>query len=443
MDKSLFFELSNKVIAISQEHGISPTTLKTYAGVLAIATGALAMGSLSSTNELLNSSPFKPTIEQNINSNNDQSTIAFDDLRNFIAGDGDAMVYKNPFAKNELITLVHSDKYKTLADLDDPEKWAARVAAMESVNSNTNSYTFCKNGIDWEKPSISLSGKCLTILNIQQADSKFADVSSKSSLTIEDMRLFVLLHETAHGHSTTRSMSALHKSSQSELYRHGFAEKQADLAAFIAISKTLSTDNTNALFDAIIKSRSESSSYKPSAYDTHGLLVISKKLFNENPALFKDTPKEDILYKASLMAKVYNDTENKEVFFPNFQNNSIIPASIDGIVSRLQDRNNSESKFKLMDAIGIKHYQSTNMDKNQLTDLVMSNIDNVNLVVDASRTPQTFENLINNNVSTIAPFTDTTVFNKSLSKLMGANLDTKDGYNESLKKVVQPIYMEQ
>jgi hypothetical protein len=47
MDKSLFFELSNKVIAISQEHGISPTTLKTYAGVLAIATGALAMGSLS------------------------------------------------------------------------------------------------------------------------------------------------------------------------------------------------------------------------------------------------------------------------------------------------------------------------------------------------------------------------------------------------------------
>jgi hypothetical protein len=444
MDKSKFFSISKQVMELAHDFGLHQKNLKTYAAIALIATGAISINMLpSNTNNIFNSSPFKPNIEQSINSNKNNDNIDFGELRNFLGGDGGAMLFNNPFAKNESLTLVHSDKFKTLADLTDPDKWAARIASIENVDVNYPSYTFCKNDIDWDKPIVSLSGKCLTVLNLQQADSMYADVNTKSKLTNDDMRLFVLLHETAHAHSTSRSMTALHKQYETTLYTKGFKEKQADLAAFIAISKTLNKDELNALFHAIIQYKNNTSSYKPSAHDTQGILVIAKKLFNEDPSFFTDTPNEDILFKASLMAKVYSEQENKEVFFPNYQSDSIIAGSMDGIVSRLKSRNNSAAKDMLMNATGLKHYQATNRNSTQLTDLVMTNIDLVIQAVESTRTIQTFDNLINNNVNVLAPHTDTKVFTEKLNQLIGEKLDTPKGYSESLTKISHAISMEQ
>lgn len=445
MDKTKFFELSKQVMELAQDYGISPKTLKTYAGVLALSTASIVLGTLSADikHSPFKSSPLKPTIEQPAEPLNTIPAFSFDDMRMFLNGDGQAKVFINPFSINESITIVHSDKYQSLADLNDQDKWAARVATVENINAHSPSYTYCKNGIDWNKPTVSLSGKCLTIMNLQQADSIFADVNSKSSLTIDDMRLFMLLHETAHGHSTTRSMSALHKENKTELYRNGFAEKQADLSAFFAISKALTKDNVNALFDALIKTRSDNSRYTPGAYDTHGLLLIAKNIFNESPDFFKETANEDILFKASLMVKVYNDAENKQVFFPNYQSDLIVPASIDGIVQRIQTKNNSESKTSLMRAIDLKQDQVSQLSKAQLTDVVMSNIDSINIVVESSRSITTFDDLINNHIETIAPHIDTSAFTNSLNKLLGKDLDTATGYNDSINKVAQSILMEQ
>lgn len=444
MDKSKFFSISKQVMELAQDFGLHQKTLKTYAGIALIATGAISINTLSSnTNNVFNSSPFKPTIEQSVNTKNNNDNIDFSGLRNFLSGDGDAMEYNNPFAKNESLTLVHSDKFKTLAYLNDPDKWAARVASIENVDADYPSYTFCKNGINWDKPIVSLTGKCLTIMNLQQADSMFADVNSKSKLTNDDMRLFVLLHETAHAHSTSRSMSALHKLYETPLYTNSFMEKQADLAAFIAISQSLNKEKVNALFDAIIQHRSNTSSSHASAHDTQGILVIARKLFNDDPDLFTGTPKDDILFKASLMAKVYNEEENKQVFFPDYQSDSIIAGSIDGIVSRLKSRNNSASKDMLMNAVGVKHDQATSLSSTQLTDLVMTNIESVINAVESTRTIQTFDNLINDNVNVLSPHTDTKVFKEKLNTFMGAELDTPKGYSESLKKLSRAVSMEQ
>jgi hypothetical protein len=158
MDKSKFFSISKQVMELAHDFGLHQKNLKTYAAIALIATGAISINTLpSNTNNIFNSSPFKPNIEQSIKSNKNNDNIDFGELRNFLGGDGGAMLFNNPFAKNESLTLVHSDKFKTLADLTDPDKWAARIASIENVDVNYPSYTFCKNDIDWDIPIVSLS----------------------------------------------------------------------------------------------------------------------------------------------------------------------------------------------------------------------------------------------------------------------------------------------
>jgi hypothetical protein len=444
MDKSRFLDISRQVLELAQNSAIPTKTLKTYAGVLLIASGTLTYGLLSSApnTDSYNTSPYKPEILQNMQTENTGKHISFSNLNHFLSGDGSAGVFSNPFANNETITMVHSDNYKTLADLDDPDKWAAKVAALENVSADYSTQTLCSNNIDWDKPAVSLSGKCLTIINMQQADQLFADISSKSGLSLGDIRLFVLLHEAAHGQSTTRSMSALHKKSHSNLYRKGFAEKQADLSAFFALTSKLEPEKVNALFDVMIKHRSDNSPSSPDAYDTHGILVIAKKLFNEDPDFFKNTIKDDILFKATLMTVAYNEIVNKEELFPNYQSNSTLPASIHGLVQRLQSQHNSESKSLLMEALDLKHDQVSRLNKTQLTDIIMANIDSVNDIVAKNRTVEKFDDLINNDVHQLSQHIDTSKYTRTMDKLIGAELDTPSGYQKSIEKVAQSMSMD-
>lgn len=446
MNKEFIFDLSKQVMNLAQRNGISPKTLKTYTGVLLIASGVLASAISLPTNQTLqlNSSPYKPTIEHASSFEKSNAPISLGDMKNFLDGNGDAKVYKNPFARGESITLVHADNYKTLADLNDPDKWAARIAVTEQINNRTGSHTYCSNEVDWQKPIVSLAGKCFSIINIGDADRIHANLSSKETLSLYAVRLFVLLHEAAHGQSTSRAMSALQKLTETDTYRDNFAEKLADLSAFIAISSTLSMDDTNALFDLIIQIRSNESSGQHASHNTHGLLVLAKKTFNEDPKFFKGTPGEDILFKAALMTKAYNDTVNKEVFFPNYQSDKVSPSSIDAIVSRLQSRRNSPSKQLLVKALGVSTNEIYKLNKGQVVDLVMNNIDAVNTTVERSRTKNTFDNLVNTNVELLSPYVDTREFKKSFDKLTGERLDTPKGHSESIKKAsIDNVSMEQ
>lgn len=436
MNKEFIFNLSKQVMELAQDNGISPKLLKTYSGVMFVASGVLLSALSLPPNQTMqfNSSPYKPTIEQAATFKNSNSSIPLDEMTKFLDGNGDAQVFNNPFARGESITLVHADNYKTLADLNDPEKWAAKIAVAEQINNLTKSHTFCSNEVDWQKPIVSLTGKCLAIINIGDADRIHANVSNKKSLSLDAVRLFVLLHETAHGQSTSRAMSAMQKITETDSYRDNFAEKLADLSAFIAISTMLSKDDTNTLFDTIIQMRSSESSGHNASHNTHGLLVVAKKLFNEDPEFFKGTPGEDILFKATLMTKAYNETANKAVFFPNYQSDIITPSSIDAIVNRLQSRRNSPSKKLLLKAVGVSSNELHRLNKGDIIDLVMSNIDTVNTAVERSRTKNTFDNLVNTRVELLAPYADTKEFKKSFDKLSGEHLDTPKGHSESIKK---------
>jgi hypothetical protein len=436
MNKEFIFNLSKQVMNLAQENGISPKRLKTYTGVLIIASGVMltALSSPKSQSMQLNSSPYKPTIEQTSTFNYSDTPIALDDMKKFLDGNGDAKVYKNPFARGESITLVHADNYKTLADLNDPDRWAAKVAVTEQITNLTKSLTYCSNEVDWQKPIVSLTGKCFSIINIGDADRIHANLSNKETLSLNAVRLFSLLHEVAHGQSTSRAMSAMQKLTETDTYRENFSEKISDVSAFIAISTILSKDDTNTLFDLIIQMRSHESSGHNASHNTHGLLVLAKKMFNEDPNFFKSTAGEDILFKATLMTKSYNDTTNKEVFFPNYHSDKISPSSIDAIVSRLQSRRNNPSRKSLVKALGVSSNDIHRLSKGETIELVMNNIDAVVSAVERSRTKNSFDNLVNTNVALLSPYADTREFKKSFDKLIGEHLDTRKGHSESIKK---------
>jgi len=431
---------------IAQENGISPKQLKTYTALLAISTGTMisAITPLMKA-DIYDYSPYKPKIERTSSAHKDNSDVSSMDLTDFKAflnGDGQAGVYDNPFAENEVITLVQADQFKSLADLNDPEKWAARTAAQVHINNDTLSTTICDNSVDWEVPVVSLSGKCFTVMNLQQADNAYANVNNKSGLTHNDMRLFVLLHEAAYGHSVSRSMSALHKTSESEFFRTSFMKMQSDLGAFYAISKSLPQDKMNTLFDAMIQLRSSNHSAVENEYKSQALLLITKALYNEDPVKFKNMPNDEIMFNSTMMTMAYLNTPNKADFFPNYKSDHIVAASIDGIVSQLKERTSSPAKTQLMNAIGLEYDQVRHSSTSQLIDAIMTNIDRVNSVVDASRSKEKFEILIDDNIRTLVPHVNTSAYKKSLNTLLDAKLDTPAGYTESIKKVQESIAME-
>lgn len=446
MDKKKIFNLSKQLINIAQDNGISTKRLKTYAALLAISTGTMISAITPTMKaDVLDYSPYKPSIKHSVSTHkhtSDVSSMDLTDFKAFLSGDGQAGVYDNPFAVNEVITLVHADQFESLADLNDPDKWAARVASQIQVNIDTPSTTICDNSIDWNVPVVSLSGKCFTVMNLQQADNAFANVNNKSELTHDDMRLFVLLHEAARGHSISRSMSALHENSETELFRSSFMEMQSDLGAFYAISKSLSHDKMNTLFDALIQSRARNNSAVDNEYLAQGLLLITKALYSEDPVKFRTMPTDEIIFNSTLMIKAYINTSNKADFFPNFKNQHVIAASIDGIVSQLKERESSPAKTQLMNVIGLEYDQVRSSSNTQLTDAVMSNINSINTVVEASRSNEKFESLIANDISKLVPHINTSAFKLSLNKLMNAELDTPAGYSNSINKVQAPIMME-
>lgn len=445
MDKEFILSLSKKVMSIAQKNGIAPRQLKTYTGILVVATGVMTSAIFSPTehDSRLNTSPYKPAVIQSSSLNASSAPMNLEDMKLFLDGNGDAKVYKNPYADNESITLVHADKYKTLASLQDPERWAAQVAIAEGLNPNSASYTYCNNQIDWEQPIVSLSGKCLAVLNINNADKLHSALPTKSKVTQDDVRLFVLLHEAAHGQSTSRALSALHKSTETDAFRENFSEKQADVAAFIALSNAMSPQRLNQLFDAVIQMRSFDSSSRDASHNTHGLLVLAQKMFNEKPDFFKNTPKEDILFKATIMTKAYNDTLNKEVFFPNYESKKVLPSSISGLVNVLRSHHNTPAKKALTTTLNIDPYSIYSLSHEEVVDLIVENIDKVNVAVEHSRSKNVFDNLVNANIGAVKSLTDTTAFKSSYSHLIGEKLDTPEGHLKQIEKGnVVPISMD-
>ena len=111
--------------------------MKTYAAASIIASGLLftAINAQNGNSFNLHSTPFKPEVLNETSGIGLHTSGELNNIRMFLAGDGRAEVFSNPFAKNESLTLVHSDKFKTLADLNDPSKWAANVAVATQINN--------------------------------------------------------------------------------------------------------------------------------------------------------------------------------------------------------------------------------------------------------------------------------------------------------------------
>ena len=172
-------------------------------------------------------------------------------------------------------------------------------------------------------------------------------------------------------------------------------------------------------------------------------MVIAQKVYNEQPDFFKNTPKEDILFKATIMTKAYNDTLNKGVFFPKYESTKVLPSSVDGLVSVLQSHHNTPAKKALIKTLKVDPYSIYNLSQGEVIDLVMDNIDKVNVTVEQTRSKNVFDNLVNANISAVKSLTDTTAFKSSYSQLIGEKLDTPEGHKEHIEKAkVQPISMD-